>query len=69
MPRRFWLHRHADATGTSGVGRVADGIQWHDGTATLRWRTERSSTAHYDSVADIEHIHGHGGQTVVEWVD
>ncbi|HVK23224.1 MAG TPA: hypothetical protein VM677_17850 [Actinokineospora sp.] len=68
-PRRFYLDRAVDVTGASGTGRVADGVLWPDGTATVRWRGERRSTAHWDRMADAEAIHGHGGATRIVWLD
>ncbi|MFD6656873.1 hypothetical protein ACFWEB_17235 [Streptomyces parvus] len=68
-PRRFHLQRNVDVTGASGTGRVADGVLWPDGTATLRWRGERASTVNWDRIEDAEAIHGHGGHTVIVWDD
>jgi hypothetical protein len=68
-PRRFHLQRTVDITGVSGTGRVADGVLWPDGTATLRWRGDRPSTVNWDRIADAEAIHGHGGHTVIVWDD
>jgi hypothetical protein len=67
--KRFELHRLEDETGISGVGHVADGIEFADGTCALRWRSENKSTAVYASRADVEAIHGHGGKTVLAWLD
>lgn len=67
--RRFYLDRAVDVTGASGTGRVADGVQWPDGTASVRWRGERPSTVHWDRMEDAEVIHGHGGTTRIVWVD
>ncbi|MGS2592065.1 hypothetical protein [Streptomyces hebeiensis] len=69
MPRRFHLQRNHDVTGASGVGRVADGVLWPDGTASLRWRGDRASTVNWDRIEDAEVIHGHGGHTVIVWDD
>jgi hypothetical protein len=69
IPRRFYLQRNTDVTGASGTGHVADGILWPDGTATLRWKGERASTVHWDRIDDAEAIHGHGGHTVIVWLD
>lgn len=69
LPKRFVLMRSQDVSGTSGVGRVADGVEFNDGTAVLRWNTEMSSTAIYKSLAELEGIHGHNGATVVVMVD
>ncbi len=69
LPRRFLLQRHLDLSGISGTGHVADGVVWPDGTVALRWRTEHRSLAVYDSYADVEAIHGHGGSTDLVWID
>lgn len=68
-PRRFYLHRAHDTTGVSGTGRIADGIEWLDGTVTIRWRGPRPSVAHWDSLSAAEDVHGHGGRTYVVWLD
>lgn len=68
-PRQFYLQRLEDETGISGTGRVADGVVFEDGHAVIRWRTATSSTACYDSIEDVETIHGHGGKTRIVWVD
>jgi len=67
--RRFVLQREEDESGVSGVGLVAEGVCFTDGTAALRWRTTFSSTAVYASMDDLLSIHGHGGKTRVVWVD
>lgn len=80
--RRFQLHRDVDV---SGEGVVADGVQfghelfivWPDGLKTelpqrwvrLVWRTAGHSTALYESVEQVERIHGHGGATRLVWLD
>jgi hypothetical protein len=45
LPRRFQLVRLEDPGGISGVGVVADGVEFSDGTAVLRWTTAHRSTA------------------------
>lgn len=67
--RRFYLLRQEDITQVSGTGRVADGIQWADGTCCMRWRTTKASASFYDSVDDVREIHGHHGATVIVWID
>lgn len=68
-PRRFYLQRDTDITGVSGTGRVADGVLWPDGTASVRWLGERPSIVHWDRMGDAEAIHGHGGATRTVWLD
>lgn len=68
--RRFHLVREHDVSGVSGVGMVAQGIQFEDGTCAVRWIAgDHQSTVVWDSVLDVLAIHGHGGATRVEWVD
>lgn len=70
QPRRFHLQRTTDVTGVSGTGRVADGILWPDRTASVRWTGPRPSVVFWDGgIADAEHVHGHGGHTVIVWDD
>lgn len=65
----FELHRDTDETGVSGIGVVAEGVEFSDGTCTMRWRTETASTVIYESIAHVEAIHGHGGLTRVVWTE
>lgn len=64
-PRLFELQRDVDVTGYSGVGVVADGVIWPDGTVSMRWRGQIRTTTEAACVADIEAIHGHGGASRV----
>ena len=61
----FQLHRDRDVTGFSGVGVVADGVVWPDGTVSMRFRGQERTTVVGDSIEQIERIHGHGGATRV----
>jgi hypothetical protein len=67
--RLFELHRDHDVSGVSGVGIVAEGVQFSDGTCVIRWCTERGSTVVWHSIDDVKAIHGHGGATRVVWVE
>jgi hypothetical protein len=63
--RTFHLQRDEDATGVSGTGRVAEGVEFSDGTCCMHWLTEHTSWAMYEGIAVIEAIHGHDGKTRV----
>lgn len=63
--RKFKLIRDIDESGISGTGVVAEGIEFRDGTVAMRWITDRHSTCIYDTLDDVEAIHGHGGKTRV----
>lgn len=65
-PRLFILQRHLDVSGVSGVGPVAEGVEWSDGTVSLRWKGDHPSTTFWQAgIPAIEAIHGHGGATEV----
>lgn len=69
--RRFYLWRDEDPSQVSGPGRVADGVEFADGTVVLRWLTEwpTSVVFHERGMASVEAIHGHDGKTQIVWVD
>lgn len=67
--KRFYLQRNEDASGVSGLGRVAEGCQFDTGWCALIWLTEHSSMCYYPSIHDVELVHGHGGMTQVMWID
>jgi hypothetical protein len=68
-PRTFRLVRDEDVTGVSGTGTVADGVAWPDGSVSVRWRGEHPSAVFWDDMKAVEHVHGHGGRTQIEWDD
>lgn len=63
--RLFTLERDVDESGVSGVGVVAEGVEFSDGTCAMRWLTKVTSVAVYASMDDLLSIHGHGGKTRV----
>ncbi|MEU0876818.1 hypothetical protein [Nocardia brasiliensis] len=67
--RVFELHRDLDVTGFSGVGVVADGVVWPDGTVSMRWRGPIRTTVEAACLDDIRTVHGHDGKTRVVFAD
>lgn len=67
--RRFHFMRLEDASGVSGCGKVAEGVVFTNGKVALEWFGNHSSTNVYDSMADVEFIHGHQGRTKIVWDD
>ena len=65
--RNFWLERIEDESGVSGIGKVAEGVQFSNGKCVLVWLTQFKSVAVYDSIEELENIHGHNGKTVIVW--
>lgn len=67
--RRLHLERSEDVSGVSGIGIVAYGCEFPDGTICLRWDTVVSSTVIYANYEDLVTITGHGGRTEVVYDD
>lgn len=59
----FDVFRQEDETGTSGLGVVAMGVIFPDGTTIVQWQTHVRSLVTYGSMADALYIHGHGDKT------
>ncbi len=67
--RRFLLRRDIDETGVSGTGYVAEGIEFTSGMVAMTWLSPHRCINVYESIKTVEALHGHGGKTVVEWID
>ncbi len=67
--RRFQLHRDEDETGISGVGIVAEGVQFTNGMCALSWLSPYACVNVYTCLKNVEDLHGHNGKTRVVWVD
>lgn len=67
--RRFELHRDVDVSGVSGTGVVAEGVEYSDGSAAVRWLSDTPSTVVWASVADAMTVSGHSGATRLVWLD
>lgn len=67
--RRFHFMRLEDASGVSGCGVVAEGIVFSDGKVAIEWLSESPSTNIYNSLTDVERIHGHEGRTQIVFDD
>lgn len=70
-PRPFVLQRDVDDTGVSGVGIVAEGVEFTDGTVALRWRSAWPSSVvfHERGLEAVAQVHGHGGKTRIVFTD
>ena len=67
--RLFELHRDIDSSGVSGVGFVAQGVQFDSGQCAMTWLTQWNSVAVYPDLETLEAIHGHNGNTRVVFVE
>ncbi|MEV5911093.1 hypothetical protein AB0M00_19595 [Streptomyces chartreusis] len=69
-PLRLYFRRHQDVSGVSGEGRIADGVQWPDGTVSIRWRGPHPKIDFCDrGVVTAEFVHGHAGLTEIVYLD
>ncbi len=66
---RFVLDRADDKTGTSGVGVVAEGVEFSNGQVAIHWISQLESVNVYANVKLLYALHGHGGATTVRWMD
>ena len=64
--RWFQLVRSEDVSGVSGIGVVADGVQFPDGTVVLWW-WNYGSLGIFRDIDLLTKIHGHDGRTTVQW--
>jgi hypothetical protein len=67
--KRFHLFRYKDCSGVSGVGVVAEGVEFSDGTVAMKWLSKISALTLFQSIYDVEKIHGHRGSTEIVWID
>lgn len=67
--KRFKLNRIKDSTGVSGTGIIAAGAEFPSGRCVLEWQTNSSSIAIYKDKDEMMSVHGHGGDTRLEWLD
>jgi hypothetical protein len=69
MIRRFHFERVEDVSSVSGCGKVAEGCVFSNGTVVLEWISEHPSVNFYQSIRDVEFIHGHQGKTKIVFDD
>lgn len=67
--RRFYLQREKDASGVSGTGKVAEGVEFEDGVVAMQWLSHKPSLGIYRNIKHLRDIHGHEGATHIVWVD
>ncbi len=68
--RRFHFERLEDASGVSGVGKVAEGCLFTDtGEVVIHWLGTHGSINVYHSIDDVNYVHGHEGRTKIVFDD
>jgi hypothetical protein len=67
--RRFTLVREEDVSGTSGIGVVAEGVEFSNGQVAIHWISQMESVNVYGNVKVLDKLHGHEGRTKIVWMD
>lgn len=67
--RLFHLNRKVDVSGISGVGRVAEGVEFDDGQVVLSWFGRYHTVEILPHIKAVTDLHGHDEKTIVEWVE
>lgn len=67
--RRFLLERSEDVSGISGIGNVAEGVEFTNGWVTMIWISYCTSFVFFPSIKEMLNIHGHGDKTKIRWLD
>lgn len=67
--KTFKLVRETDHSGVSGVGEVAEGVEFEDGQVVICWLSKYHSVGVFDNIHCLEKVHGHEGSTKVVWDD
>lgn len=62
----FELHRTEDPSGITSTGIIAQGVEFDDGWVALSFLNS-VSVGVYESMDEIDRIHGHDGKTIVVW--
>lgn len=65
--REFVLMRNEDPSGVSGTGKVAEGVEFHDGQVVLSWFGQHHSIEVSPDIETVVAVHGHGGRTQIVW--
>lgn len=63
----FALERFEDVSGISGLGFIAEGIIFSDGTVAYRWLSDIATTVFADNIDIVKTLHGHDGKTKIRY--
>lgn len=67
FPRPFNVYRKEYPEAKASAKKVATGVQFTDGTVTIRWEGHRASTTVWESMADALAVLGHDDSTRLVW--
>ena len=61
--KTFYLLRHEDLHGHSGLGTVAEGVIFDNGLIAMTWISEFDTVTMFRHVRDVVKLHSHDGRT------
>ena len=67
--KKFYLLRHEDLHGHSGVGVCAVGVQLPSGKCVMEWLSREITETIFESAEQIIRLHSHEGRTELIWGD
>ena len=67
--RRFALIRINDLLGITGVGTIAEGIEFSNGSVIVHWLKEPKSIVVWNNMNDMKTINCHNGTSIVHYID
>ncbi len=67
--RPFVLVRSDDATGTSGTGVVAEGVEFSNGQVAMHWLSQMETVSIYANIKVVEVLHSHEDRTKIVFLD
>lgn len=69
--RRWLMIREEDISGVSGIGIVAEGVEFSNGWVAVTWDSRYTSVTVYSSISVAQTVHSHKGQheTKVVFID
>ena len=63
--KTFYLLRHEDVHGNSGIGVVAEGVIFDTGMCSMTWLSEIATVTTFRRIQDVVKLHSHEGKTEV----
>lgn len=61
--RTYVLVGDEDVSGVSGVGVVAEVVEFSSGKVAIAWQIPYFAIEVHDTIESVRRIHGHGGKT------
>lgn len=61
--KTFYLLRHEDLHGHSGLGVVAEGVIFDNGLVAMTWLSRWKTVTMFSGVNEVRELHSHEGRT------